>query len=234
MGARHFRASIAMPLALTALTPDIAAARQISAGPPPVQEGGTTAAQRCELRIITTKKGLSVADSTDFKGTGLIGGAMAGLYKKPNYQAVVDFANGEIGPEGQERLIRAGLVNLPGRLAGYQVTFEQAGPEALAAFKDARHAPRLTASTASCVAEISVIAIAYVRTSLSRTVDCLFMFRQFGAGPQPVTVVTYANDASVHAFPPKSDGDAPAARAELSTTFATVFAAFLKKIEKGK
>jgi len=227
-------AAFVASLALAALNPGMVAAGQASVVTPTGQEGSAPAAQRCELRIITTRKGLSVSDSTDFKGGGLVGGAMSALYRKPNYPAIIDFANTEIGPEGQEKLIRAGLANLPTRLAGYRVVFEQAGPEALAAFKDARHSPRLTASTAPCVAEISVIAIAYIRTSLSRTVGALFMFRQFGSEPKATTVIVYANDASVRAFPPKSESDAPAARAELSTTFANVFAAFLKKVEKGK
>lgn len=218
-------------LALLALKPDMAFAQQLLPSSPPGQARDSSASPPCELHVITAP-GLSVADSTDFKDSGLIGGLMSGLYKKPDYDAVKEMANAEIGPEGQERLINANLDKLPARFAGYRVIFERGGPQSIPAFKDAKRSPRLAASNAPCLAEISVIAIAYIRTSLSRGISSLFMFRQFGPEPQAKMVVSYANSAPARAFPPKSQDDVSTAQAELAAAFTKVYAAFLQKIAK--
>jgi hypothetical protein len=219
---------LVLPAFALCVLPSAAIASQASA---PSQTANTSST--CELRIITAK-GLSVSDSTDFRGGGVIGDALSGLYKKPDYQMVTDAASLAIGPDGQEKLIRASLGKLPERLVGYQVTFERGGPEVLDAYKHAKQSPRITTSRAPCVAEISVVAIAYIRTSVSRGIDCLFMFREFGVAPTARRVTIYANGAPARAFPAKTPDGVQTGNDELSAAFSKMFLALLQKLSSAK
>lgn len=187
--------------------------------------------QPCGIRFITTDN-IQIADSTNFKDGGLVGGLLSGLYRTENPLTAHDAANAAIGPEGQERLITANLTLLPPQLSSDDMAFEFGGQRPLAAFQDARKTSRLSASDAPCLTEISVVAVTYVRTSLARRIGYLFMFRQFDGIDKARRVVTYAGFSPVKAFPPQSDTDLPAAREELSAGFIKTFEGFMEKIRK--
>lgn len=187
----------------------------------------------CEMRIFTTDN-VQVADSTDFKDAGLVGGFLSGLYEKQDPLLAHDIAQSEIGAAAQERIMAASLTELPPRFSGYAVSFEAGGQRPLAAFQAARRSPRLSSSSASCQAEIAVVAATYVRTSLSRTFGFAFMYREFGINPRANKVITFGSSQKVTAFPPKTPADIPAARVELRQAFERAFPAFLAKIAKAK
>lgn len=190
-------------------------------------------AQACELRIITTDN-VQVADSTNFKDGGLIGGLLTGLYEKQDPLLVYDIARDEVGEVGQKRLMNARLIDLPPRFSDYITSFETGGQRPLAAFQAAKRSGRISASAAPCLAEIAVVAATYIRTSLSRTFSFAFLYRQFGAGNRPEKVVSFGSSQKVDAFPPKSSADVPAARAELRMALEKAISGLFARIAKTK
>jgi len=194
-------------------------------------KNGQINASPCELHFITTDN-IQIADSTDFKDGGLVGGLLSGLYRKENPLSAYDLANAEVGPEGQERFLAASLNLLPSQFADYHVAYEHGGNRPLAAFQQAKKTLRLSSSDSPCLAEISVVAVTYVRTSLARRIGYLFMFRQFDGAGSARKVITFANFSPVKAFPPQSEADFPAAREEVKSGFINALGGFMRKIDK--
>lgn len=187
--------------------------------------------QVCELRIITTDN-LNIADSTDFKDGGLVGGLLSGLYKKQDPLLAHDIAHEEVGEAGQKRLFAARLADIPTRFSGYAISFEAGGQRPLAAYHAAKRSGRLSSSTAPCLAEFAVIGASYIRTSLSRTFAVALMYRQFGAGTKPDMVVLFGKSQKVNAFPPTTSENATLAREELRLIFDNSISGFFAKISK--
>lgn len=185
----------------------------------------------CKVRIITTSN-LQIADSTNFRKGGLVGGLLSGMYQKQDPLRALDIATSEVGPEGQQRLIAENEAFFPSRFASYEKMYEAGFQRPLAAFQEAKRTGRLSSSDAPCVFEFSVVAVTYVRTSLSREIGYLFMFREFGPEQKAKAVVTYADMVSVKAFPPKSEADVPAAKTELSAAFIKTLKGFFEKVGK--
>lgn len=202
---------------------------------PGLNPGSESAAQSCTLSIITTEN-IQIADSTHFKEARIIGSAISTLYEKQDPLAAFDIANSTVGPEGQETLIMANLDLLPDRFLDRRIITEAGGQRPLAAFTAAKRSLRLSSSDDPCLAELSVVAVTYSRTSLYQKIGYLFMFREFSGAGKATNVVTFAEFNSVKAFPPKSkaEADATAARTELSNAFVKSFTNFTKKVGEKK
>jgi hypothetical protein len=139
-----------------------------------------------------------------------------------------------LAPETQSGIIAAADVPRSLGLTGYEVIAEpiklleppEPGLTIKTWMEKMRHGPRLSASSTPCYAEIRVISQLYEKTALHRMIYSWFVFRQFD-GDRILFEHNIAKATQTDAFPPKSEAEVDAARADAIKAFRANLRRFL-------
>lgn len=184
----------------------------------------------CVLQVLLHDD-FGIADSTSFKEGGLVGDALAALYRKEDPKAASKFALDTIGSEAKKKMIIDHLDENKIGLPGYKISFSNIDQNIAEYYSNRKSQPRKFELHNNCYAELLFVNN-YIRTSLYRKLSFLYVLRVFGDGEKPVKVEASAPWFDAKAFPPRSEADVAPARDELVTALSqslTVFQAEMAK-----
>jgi hypothetical protein len=220
----------------------LASAMAIGA-PAAAQRSETVAsAQNCELHVWPTRnyEGISMGLLSGF---GAIGGGLDAAANAGKVKTVKGRMEEFLGPNDQlAELDRVGVQRAL-KLDGYRLVPETPIPSK----EDAKHDPsakaqreamqaklkngeRLSTSTAPCYAELVGTQIFYMKAALyGRSIESDWTFRIFPPSGKAQRKLSGSGKTKLVDFPPETEADVPAAKADLRAAYAADFVKFVEK-----
>lgn len=184
----------------------------------------------CELHVWPTQQYSAVYHSANI-GIGAYGPAVVGTTLTP-MQEVARRVSLAVDPQAQIDAITALDLGSTPRFQGYEVIFHDApetSPHLNWVSRDVGQGPRDTSSTSQCYAELHVIFITLFRTAISKKIQTVFLYREFGASPTMTYKAVDAGSTGASDFDTGAEGLTDAAMLSVRAAFTENLRIFLRK-----
>lgn len=191
---------------------------------------GAQASPACELHVWPTQQFSAVYHSANI-GMGAYGPAVVGTTLSP-MQEVARRVSLAVDPQAQIDAITALDLGSSPRFMGYEVIFHDApetSPHLNWVSRDVGQGSRDAPSTSQCYAELHIIFITLFRTAISKKIQTVFLYREFGDSPTMTYRAVDAGSTGASDFDTGAEGLTEAATASVRAAFVQNLRIFLRK-----